>query len=259
MLVCYIDMRVVVFDLDDTLASERDFVLSGIRALYSVFEEEWGKLFAVEAAYAMYQAVREGRNHYSALEELSSGWLEEGRIERLPNMTEIVAICRNHHPDSGYRFRKGAEQLLTTLVDKGDIVGLITDGRSLTQRNKINALGLKGWIAEPDIRISEEVGVDKLHPASYLHFMARYSNVSEYIYIGDNPTKDFVVANRLGWTTIMLRDPGMGQGKLCMPMYANIHPQPLLLDSALMPQRIYPDLQSLTGDMCQQYKVKNMF
>ena len=30
----------------------------------------------------------------------------------------------------------------------------------------------------------------------------------EFVYIGDNLKKDFVTANRLGWTTICLRDQG---------------------------------------------------
>jgi putative hydrolase of the HAD superfamily len=38
--------------------------------------------------------------------------------------------------------------------------------------------------------------------------MQRNPDEKRFVYIGDNPKKDFYWANRLGWTTIMLLDNG---------------------------------------------------
>ena len=143
-------------------------------------------------------------------------------------MNRIVTRCRNHIPDGGYGFRPGIEGTLLSFSGRGDVVGLITDGRSVTQRRKIEALALGRWISDENIFISEERGYDKRRPEPFRSFMERYPTAEEYVYIGDNPMKDFEVANRLGWTTVMLRDTSG----------INIHPQPLLLHPSLMPKII---------------------
>lgn len=86
-------------------------------------------------------------------------------------------------------------------------IGLITDGRSLTQRNKIRALGLERFIPDKNIVISEEIGSEKPEINNYTHFIGMNSG-HRYFYIGDNPQKDFITPNELGWTTIGLMDNG---------------------------------------------------
>jgi putative hydrolase of the HAD superfamily len=54
--------------------------------------------------------------------------------------------------------------------------------------------------------------------------MERYHSRT-YYYIGDNPAKDFVAPNHLGWTTICLLDDGQ-----------NIHPQDFSLSQQMLPQ-----------------------
>jgi len=46
-----------------------------------------------------------------------------------------------------------------------------------------------------------------------------------YIYIADNPNKDFITPNKLGWTTICLLDRGQ-----------NIHKQNFNLNKDFLPQ-----------------------
>jgi len=35
--------------------------------------------------------------------------------------------------------------------------------------------------------------------------MRAHSGASRFVYVGDNPTKDFIAPNRLGWITVMVR------------------------------------------------------
>ncbi len=72
------------------------------------------------------------------------------------------------------------------------------------------------------IQISEETGYPKPNGESYLAIERQYPH-HQYLYVGDNPKKDFVTPNKLGWMTYGLRNRGN-----------NVHPQ---LDKAN--QRIY--------------------
>jgi putative hydrolase of the HAD superfamily len=90
-------------------------------------------------------------------------------------------------------------------------MGILTDGRSLTQRNKIAALGLEAWIN--DIVISEEFGSAKPDERNYRHFEQRFPT-AQYVYVGNDVAKDFIAPNRLGWLTVCVRDNG-----------GHIHPQ----------------------------------
>jgi putative hydrolase of the HAD superfamily len=84
-------------------------------------------------------------------------------------------------------------------------LGLVTDGRSVGQRNKIKVLKLYRWFDNADIIISEEFGSDKTNVKNFKYFEQKYPGHS-FVYVGDNPKKDFVVPNRLGWQTVMLKD-----------------------------------------------------
>ena len=50
------------------------------------------------------------------------------------------------------------------------------------------------------------------------------SPLLEYVYIADNPKKDFTTPNKLGWTSICLLDKGQ-----------NVHPQDFSLPIEFLP------------------------
>ncbi len=188
---------VVVFDLDDTLFLERDFVRSGFREVARVLERT-GSVHAFERMEELFDGG--DVNPIGAIIEQDSPPVVK---------SELLRIYREHEPtlvlDAAVR------EMLTDFVNAGRPLGIITDGRSLTQRNKIRSLGLEEWIS--DIVISEEFGTEKPAVENYAHFEKQFPNRS-YAYVGDNLAKDFMAPNRLGWTTIAVRNSGQ-----------NIHPQ----------------------------------
>ena len=76
---------------------------------------------------------------------------------------------------------------------------ILTDGRSITQRLKIAALGLEKY----PVYISEEWNSEKPCEKRFQAIMAEHP-AQQYIYIGDNPQKDFLAPN-MGWLTVGLR------------------------------------------------------
>lgn len=196
-------MKVVCFDLDDTLYKEIDYLKSAYREIAAYAAEhchgcsDTPMILAAKAYDAMLAAYLNGENAFEHLNSFLG-------ID-LP-ISEYLQIYRNHKPEIS--LSEDVEQTLDTLKANGCIIGLITDGRSAQQRNKIAALGLSRWIANEDIVISEEFGSEKPSPANYEYFMKRYPECSDFTYVGDNLQKDFIAPNALGWITVCLLDDG---------------------------------------------------
>ncbi|HVR84135.1 MAG TPA: HAD-IA family hydrolase, partial [Planctomycetota bacterium] len=85
-------------------------------------------------------------------------------------------------------------------------LGLITDGPSVAQWNKVRLLGLARIIK--DILVTEDLGAGAGKP-SPLAFKKLQGNRegTACVYIGDNPCKDFQGPKELGWRTIRIRRP----------------------------------------------------
>lgn len=190
--------RVVVFDLDDTLYKEKDYLHSAYREIAAQIESRYG----LEGVFGqMLRWWHEGENVFQHL-------IDAYGLDM--TVDELLTVYRSHVP--AIRLDEETKHLLDYLY-RIAVIGLITDGRSLTQRHKIEALGLSAYMDEKDILISEETGFEKPSEVPYRHFMARYPSCA-YYYIGDNPAKDFVAPDRLSWTSICLLDDDR-----------NIHPQ----------------------------------
>lgn len=191
-------MRVIGFDLDDTLVPEVQFIRSGIRHIAPLLHEKYPVIPELRIITRMEAAVMAGCNHYSALEHL----LEEFGLSGIADMKAIVSDFRSHAPDPAiYHPAPSIIEILKSLDGDNVRTVLITDGRSVTQRNKIKAASLYDFFDEADIYISEETGYDKTHPDTFLRVMEKYAGASEFHYVGDNPWKDFMHPSRLGWHT----------------------------------------------------------
>lgn len=189
---------VVAFDLDDTLIPEVLFIKSGIRHIAHLLNKKYPYIPYMRVTGCMDAALMTRKNHYSALESV----LKEFGLSDSIDMKDIVAEFRGHMPDSSiYHLSPSNIEMLTDLRQRGVALALITDGRSLTQRNKIMAAGLYSFFDNPDIYISEEVGHDKLDPDSFLSVMEKHAGAKEFHYVGDNPPKDFLHPSKLGWKT----------------------------------------------------------
>lgn len=189
----------VVFDLDDTLYPEIEYARSALAFAGSLVKAA----FAVDDATSFLCQALEKRER----DAIGTLWKTRGLPEAAKS--DVIAAMRAHRPDI-YLPRASAKtlQALSTQNIKWSV---LTDGRSLTQRLKIEALGLK---EASGIYISEERGVEKPALKAYNQIVDDHPYAHGFCYIADNPAKDFVTANALGWKTVMLRDHGQ-----------NIHPQ----------------------------------
>lgn len=195
--------KVFVFDLDDTLYKEVDFLKSAFREIATFLETNYGLSKVYDRLLQYWQ------NGENAFEHI----INEGHLPL--QVEDLLKMYRAHYPH--ITLDEGTRQVLDQLHQAG-VLGIITDGRSLTQRNKMKALGLDAYIEHQNLFISEETGFDKPSLEPFRSFMKMYPD-SDYYYIGDNPTKDFVAPNQLGWTTVCLLNDGR-----------NIHSQKICSD-----------------------------
>ncbi len=174
----------VIFDLDDTLFPEMDYVRSAYRSLASRFDLHlYPKMMVASSPSAAF--------------DLIGG-----------EMGEILEIYRTHKPK--LILPAASLYLLDHLKRKGVKMGLISDGRSVTQRNKIEALGLTRFLSADLVMISQEVGADKLSDVAAKKILGLRPAENKFVYVGDNPAKDFIIPNLLGWTTILVTGGGNG-------------------------------------------------
>ncbi|RXE74968.1 HAD family hydrolase [Muribaculaceae bacterium Isolate-013 (NCI)] len=216
-----------VFDLDDTLFKERDFVTSSFRVIAR--EADRRGIISYEKALAILCAGRDGGMAFSSLaEEVAARAPGCGLTEEW-----MVNTYRTHTPD--IKLDDATESVLAALRERGETLGLITDGRSNTQRAKIKALGLERFIEPRNILVSGETGFDKTHREPFDMIMMRNPAERRYVYVGDNSAKDFIWPNKLGWLTVQLDD---ADG-------VNIHPQSSDRPAAFLPQRHIGSLSQL--------------
>lgn len=204
--------KIVVFDLDDTLYKEIDFLKSAYRYIAGVMSNESvseDKIFQL-----LWNTYKEGGNAFQKV------------VEKYGSLTFSVDwmlnTYRQHKPHIS--LGKDIAMFLKRLNDDGVILGIISDGRFGQQMNKIDALGLKKYIGEDDIIINTDADHVKPDMRSFKHFMDKYGDDCAYWYVGDNTSKDFIAPNCLGWTTVCLLDDGR-----------NIHKQNFLVETWALP------------------------
>jgi putative hydrolase of the HAD superfamily len=202
---------VVVFDLDDTLYPEADYVRSGFQHVAELVERLYGKPFASLLRAAQQAEAADALGHALQAAQLPAGLKEH-----------LLHAYRYHRPR--LRLFDGAMALIERCRARGCPLYLVTDGRSLTQRLKIEALGLSEVFDQ--IFISEEIGHAKPHPLAFSSIVER-GGEGPWVYVADNPSKDFVAPHALGWTTIGVRHSEV-----------RVHDKPSLQEPSLWVERL---------------------
>lgn len=203
---------VVCFDLDDTLYKEKDYLKSAFKEIAAHIARTGNGDFE-KNFHILLDAFERGNFPF---QEINTRLNIEIPTER------YIEIYRKHKPD--IHLSTDIFETLSVLKKRGCVLGLISDGRSVSQRNKIAALGLGQFFTDDNIVISGELGSEKPAERNYSFFSEKYKN-GRFTYIGDNLTKDFVTPNRLGWTTICLLDNGQ-----------NIHKQDFRITKSFWPK-----------------------
>lgn len=190
--------KAVIFDLDDTLYNEFDFVRGGYKAVAIYLSEkhgyEYGKIFLDMLDYYKNNGRGELFDYIIKINNI----LEEGIIKKL------LEIYRTHAPF--IKLYDDAVSLLAKLKEMKIKMGIITDGIKSVQQSKINSLYLNKVM--DNIIFTDELGLGNSKPSVVpFKLMSKLLGVqnNDCCYIGDNPYKDFEGPNRINMMPIRLR------------------------------------------------------
>lgn len=180
-------LKAAIFDIDDTLISEHAFMLSGYRAVSKKLEELLPDIWQDIYERLIELSEESPRNIFNRLLDTYHLYYDEDDIK------ELVDIYRNHMPDIS--FHDDVLPTLNALKKRGIRTGIISDGIPLTQHNKIHACGGESYFDR--IIITDELGGEayrKPDPRSFDMMAGSLgTDISQMLYIGDNPEKDFFI------------------------------------------------------------------
>lgn len=186
----------VVFDIDDTLYLERDYVCSGFHAV-GAWAQRWLGIDDFEAAC---QGEFESGRRATIFNQALAVFGIDATAELISGLVELY---RTHEPC--IRLAPDASQMLAEIRGRYP-AAIVSDGPLASQSRKADALGLRE-IASPII-LTEVFGQQfrKPHTRAF-EAVAAHVRARRYVYVADNPAKDFIAPHRLGWTTIRVRRP----------------------------------------------------
>lgn len=188
-------IKTVVFDLDDTLYAEHQFVHSGFRTVDRWLFAETGVSGFFTSAINIFNGGMRGNIFDLALAGLG---IQPG----CDLIARLVNVYREHKPEitlyDDARWALG-------YFNQSKNLGMITDGHLITQQNKVAALNIASFF---DVIVyTDELGRENWKPSAlpYRKIMDSLNCCGdECVYIADNPVKDFITAKKLGWKTIQI-------------------------------------------------------
>ena len=191
----------IVFDLDDTIYPEREYVRSGFEQVASMLERTCGvrREELSEFLERLFANGVRGDTFDRLLEAYP-------RVARWFSVAEVVEAYRTHEPRiSAF---PGILKLLRDLRAAGARLALLSDGPPASQRAKFECLQLHTTFDKAVFTGSLTRRFPKPGTDGFLAAVQDWHVPPERLtYVGDNPQKDFAAPNQLGWRTVRLRLP----------------------------------------------------
>jgi putative hydrolase of the HAD superfamily len=194
-------IRGLVFDIDDTLYLERDYVRSGFDAVARVAATPKADEHTISSW--LRDAFDSGIRG-DTFDRLCAAFPE---VAARFSTEELIDAYRSHTPS--IELMGGMAESLAELRRLGMRLGVLSDGPAASQGAKAVALGLEHWF-DPIILTSVlGAGFEKPATAGFERIEEEWGLAGRaLVYVADNPAKDFAGPRRLGWATIRLRHPG---------------------------------------------------
>ena len=187
---------ILIFDLDDTLYNEIEYVESGFQAVSEFVFNEY-KINSDETFNFMKDYLNKNGRGY-----IFNAMLKKYLIYSKNNVSKCISIYRGHKPK--IKLSKNNINSLNNLKVKSSLY-LVTDGNKIVQKNKIESLGIKYIFKK--IFITHRYGIHNAKPSLYCFKKIKELEKCKWkdiFYIGDNPKKDFVNLNIVGANTVRI-------------------------------------------------------
>lgn len=173
--------KLIVFDIDDTLYDELDYVKSGYNVVSKYIEKKYRVNKVYERLTKLFQ--KSSKNVFNRLlDSLNIEYTKEDIIY-------LVEMYRNHTPNI-----KLSNDVIKTLKELRNNykLAIVSDGNYKTQKLKVDALGLMEYFDK--IVLTDKHGKEYWKPNIKSFEMLSNDFKIEFCdiyYVGDNPNKDF--------------------------------------------------------------------
>lgn len=189
-------IKVIAFDLDDTLYPEKEYVFSGFKAVSELVKKRLGVEDFYPELVETFNESEKKKTFNVTLKRFGIKY-DEFLIQNMVN------CYRTHFPDI-----KVYDDVISTLdyLRREYHLALITDGYLQAQKNKVKALNIERLFER--IIYADEYGKNCWKPSSLpYHLVMEYFSAKgdECVYIGDNMEKDFIAPNKMDWLTIQIK------------------------------------------------------
>ncbi len=209
-------LTAVLFDIDDTLFPTTRFAARARRCAVEAMTLA-GLDIDADAAFAeLEQVVAEFSSNYGHhFDKLVLRLADRLRPGVHPAIVVASGVCAYHATKEHIKAFPDAVRTLSALGRTDLKRGVLTNGLTVKQAEKLVRLGLKNAFSPGAIFISEEIGVAKPHPKIFLVACeALGTEPNETLYVGDHPKKDIDSAHEAGLVTCLRRGSGRHADKV---------------------------------------------
>lgn len=189
--------RGLIFDMDETLYPERQFIRSGFRAVAAEIERRFN-VPAPAALRTLMGTLRAG-GRSRALQALCL------RYSLPPSLVpDLVDIIREHQPR--LRLPSAAVSVLALARAQGWRLGVLTNGTPAIQARKVQALGLEAKVDSVVYALECGTGGGKPEREPFEVVRAHLGTApGSTVVVGDDPWSDIAGARAAGLRTVLLR------------------------------------------------------
>lgn len=210
-----LNIKLILFDLDDTLIHFDDYWKDSLMETFR--QHSATKNFD---SATLFNVLLEYNDKYEALYHRQEITLDQFRNYRLMRTLEDFGQTINEeiahdfnqlHRVLSREYMRSSPSLIQLLTElkRSYELGIVTNGTTDWQQDKIEAMGIRPLFAPGAIIISEEVGFEKPAPEIYLKALSFFDIAPENaLFVGDSWSNDVEGPGQVGISTVWLNRKG---------------------------------------------------
>ena len=199
---------ILVFDIDDTLYLERDYVKSGFKFVGNYINDVKGIPDFGDRCWDLFQKGFRGDIFDQVCSELGPEFDSD-------LIKSLIRLYREHEPD--IHLDKSVVNIFNR-VSQNYTLAVITGGPKISQEKKVHSLNIKNWTNL--IFYSGSLGKQYDKPNKWAFELLEQTlgyKGQDIIYFADNPSKDFAAPLILDWQMVRIRLKGSEHEKIKTP------------------------------------------
>ena len=214
-------LKAILFDIDDTLYDLSIPFKEAFREFFPGEKMDLEGAFLASRKYSDLIYDRSLSGEISMAEmyiyRLGNAFQDYGKIIDGPTALQFQSVYEKRQHE--IRMTEEMERMLEELSRKMTL-GIITNGPSEHQRDKVRALGVERWIPMERIWISGDLGVGKPHKEIFEAAREKLGlKPEELCFVGDAYGHDILGAKGAGWKAVWFNHRGRQATGEVMPDY----------------------------------------